>query len=67
MTGQDNGHNFGCASLAHTPDAELYENCRGILTEMGFDFADAWYTFNQLNLQLLSVCAGLDLYQPRYS
>ena len=54
MTGKDNGHDLGCSSLANTPDAQLYENCRGIMTEMGFDFADAWY---DLYFRELGICS----------
>ena len=46
MTATDNGYNYGCSSLADTPNATLYAECKQILEEFGFDFVGAWYYEN---------------------
>ena len=46
LSTDDNGYNYGCDALQTEPNAELYEKCKDILKEQGFDFVDAFYHQN---------------------
>ena len=46
MPEDDMGHNLDCAALELFPNADLYEECKDILKEVGFDHVEAFYYGN---------------------
>ena len=43
LTTDDDGSNLGCKELEHAQNKQLYDNCKALLYNQGFDFVEAWY------------------------
>jgi len=46
MPDDDMGHNLDCAALELFPNEDLYEECKDILKEVGFDYIEAFFYGN---------------------